>query len=80
MRQSHRGTTACVLGALARIVRSQTLIEIVGDATIQGIVGATDEIADPIHLPRSLHAAANINTSNPNTAALPQRTYGVLPV
>ena len=48
--QSHRGTTTCVLGALARIVREQTLIEIIGDATIQGIVGATEKVTDPAQL------------------------------
>ncbi len=50
MHQLHRDTTARVLGALACVVREQTLIEIIGDATIQGIVGATEKVTDPAQL------------------------------
>ncbi len=110
MRQSHRGTTACVLGALACVVREQTLIEIIGDATIQSIVGATEEVTDPAHcelpkvlphpsplpwgersegsgaeggrgcaLRRANMAMASMTAKKISTAALLQRTYGVLP-
>ena len=47
MHQPHGAAATRVLGAFARIVRSQALLKIVGDAAIQGVVGAADKVADP---------------------------------
>lgn len=47
IRQPHRGAPARVLGALARIVRGEALIQIVGDAAVERAVGAFKEVADP---------------------------------
>ena len=43
----YRGAASGVFGAFARIVRGEAFVEVVGDAAIEGLVGALQEVAGP---------------------------------
>ncbi|TNC97994.1 MAG: hypothetical protein FD121_761 [Gallionellaceae bacterium] len=63
-----------VFGALASIMRSEAFIQVIGDAAVEGVVGALEEVAAPTHLFRNFQAITSIKVARNNIAALPQRT------
>ena len=48
MNQAHRRSAASVLGAFTGIVCNKPLVEIVGDAAVERIIGTSQKVADPI--------------------------------
>src|SRR5512146_211594 len=49
IQQLHRSASPRVLGSLACIMGGESLVEVVGDAAVEGVVGALEEGADPTH-------------------------------
>ena len=45
--QLYRRPATGVLGAFARVMRGEAFFEVVGDAAVEGLVGALEEVAGP---------------------------------
>ena len=49
--QFHRQACPRVFGRRAGVMRREAFFEIVGDAAVQGVVGAAQQVAEPVHHP-----------------------------
>ena len=47
----HRHAHPCVFGGRAGVMRREAFFQIVGDAAVQGVVGAAQQVAEPVHHP-----------------------------